>query len=252
MRLSVRRELAARRTGWRFVAGVDEVGRGALAGPVVAAAVMLPLDDPAIEERLEGVRDSKQMSPPDRLGADARIRAVAVSVGIGWVEPVVIDILGIRPATEWAMLLAVAGMAPCPDLVLVDGLPLRGQRIRHQAVVGGDRLVLSIAAAAVVAKVARDSAMIALSLSLPEYGFDRHKGYGVPEHLAAILALGPTPHHRLTWAPLRAAGRSDRAAWTPALPGMTGMVGAGRPGGPEPRRRSCPVRPSLLGWDHQP
>lgn len=195
-------ELAALAAGARWVAGVDEVGRGALGGPVYAAAVVLPLGDPALAVSLAGVRDSKALEPDARLRALPRIMSVAVGVAIGRAGPVAVEALGIVGATQLAMLSAIVSLPVRPDLVLVDGRPLPALRLPQQAVVHGDGLVLSIAAASVVAKVHRDAEVMALAWRWPGYGWDAHKGYGAPEHLRALALQGATPMHRLTWAPV--------------------------------------------------
>jgi ribonuclease HII len=201
--LDLERQAWAR--GVRWVAGVDEVGRGSLAGPVVAAAVVLP-PDVADAELPVLVRDSKLLSADQRCHAFPYILAAALGVGVGAADPAEVDALGIARATELAMLRALGQLPHVPDLVLVDGFRLRLWRGAQQHMVRGDRLVLSIAAASVVAKVRRDAAMIALDLACPGYGFHRHKGYGTAEHRAALRELGATCHHRLTWALLGPAG----------------------------------------------
>jgi ribonuclease HII len=213
-------EHAARAAGARCVAGVDEVGRGALGGPVVAAAVVLPSDDPTAPARLSGVRDSKALGPARRLALESVIRSVAVGVGVGWVSAVQVDALGIRTATELAMLRALAALPVHPDHVLVDGFPVRLLRLPQHAIVHGDRDVLSIAAASIVAKVARDAAMIALGSVEPDYGWAEHKGYGSPHHLRAAATLGPSVHHRLTWAPFAVGHQADARPLPPGLPGL--------------------------------
>lgn len=184
-------ERELRRSGHTAIAGVDEVGRGALAGPVVAAAVILPEGFD-----LPGVRDSKCVPEPERevLAAAIRERAVAWSVGV--VEREEIDTINILQATFKAMRLAVAGLAVVPSLVLVDGrdAPPLGPPV--QSIIGGDRSVLSVAAASLVAKVTRDAVMHQLDREYPLYGFARHKGYGTPAHRAAILEYGPSSTHR--------------------------------------------------------
>lgn len=198
-------ERAARDRGARVVAGLDEVGRGAWAGPVVAAAVVLPADrdDEDLLHALAGVRDSKALDPAARCAIYADILRTASAVGVGSASPSLIDAIGIARANDLAMLRALAALPRRPDFLVVDGYPLRLSTSPQQAVVRGDQTVLSIAAASIVAKVHRDAAMIALSLRAPGYGFDAHKGYGTAAHRAAIQRLGTTVHHRLTWAPMR-------------------------------------------------
>ncbi len=184
--------------GYARVAGVDEAGRGPLAGPVVAAAVILPPGfDPA------GVRDSKKLSPQARERAFARIENEAIAVGVGLVEAAEIDRLNILRATHAAMRGALAALcAPPPDAVLVDGLPVPGLHPCCRALVKGDDKSVSIAAASIVAKVARDRLMTAFHDTFPVYDFARHKGYGTPQHLAALGEHGPCPLHRRSFAPV--------------------------------------------------
>jgi len=189
--------------GYRRVAGLDEVGRGAWAGPVVAAAVVLPPGDCPLLERLRGVRDSKQLTPKQREALSLVIRDCAVAVGVGAVPPDEIDLLGIVPATRRAMALALAAISPPADYLLIDHLRLVEVSLPQYSLPKGDALVLSIAAASIVAKVSRDQMMIELDERLPGYGFARHKGYGTAEHQAALAALGPSPAHRLSFEPLR-------------------------------------------------
>ncbi len=185
---------------------MDEAGRGPLAGPVVAACVALPADFP-----LDGIRDSKTLSPAQRERAFARILADALAVGIGQADAEEIDALNILRATHLAMRRAVEALAPALalSLVLVDGLavpplPCSAQR----ALVRGDSLSASIAAASIVAKVTRDRLMCEADLLYPQFGFAGHKGYGAPSHLAALRAHGPCPLHRRSFAPVREAAHA--------------------------------------------
>jgi len=192
------RERALRARGFLLVAGVDEAGRGPLAGPVVAAAVILPEDF-----ALDGLTDSKKVSAPKREKIYAILTATAEilwAVAEASVEE--IDRLNILRATHLAMARAVQGLPSKPDHALVDGLPVRGLPIDHTAVVEGDTLSLSIAAASIIAKVTRDRLMVELDTRFPQYGFARHKGYGVREHLEALRNHGPCPAHRRTFAPV--------------------------------------------------
>ena len=192
------RERALRARGFLLVAGVDEAGRGPLAGPVVAAAVILPEDF-----ALDGLTDSKKVSAPKREKIYAILTATAEilwAVAEASVEE--IDRLNILRATHLAMARAVQGLPSKPDHALVDGLPVRGLPVEHTAVVEGDTLSLSIAAASIIAKVTRDRLMVELDTRFPQYGFARHKGYGVREHLEALRNHGPCPAHRRTFAPV--------------------------------------------------
>lgn len=191
-------ELAAHREGYARVAGLDEAGRGPLAGPVVAACVLLPLGI-----SLDGVADSKTLTPSARVSAFDAIRATALAIGIGKAEAAEIDSLNVLRATHLAMCRAYEACEPRPDFVLVDGLPVPSLPIRHQAIVKGDVTSMSIAAASVVAKVTRDRIMEQLDCDHPDYGFAQHKGYPTPEHLAALQRLGPSPEHRRSFEPVR-------------------------------------------------
>ncbi len=184
------------------VAGVDEAGRGALAGPVFAAAVVIP---PGGAAALGGVRDSKLLPAAERERQFALICDVATTFAIGFTPAAWVDEHGILSATRRAMTQAVAALHPAAQGLLVDG-PLRlvHSPLPQRPLVRGDRQSLSIAAASILAKVSRDRYMIALAERYPGYGFDRHKGYGTAEHLAALGRLGPCPEHRRTFSPLRA------------------------------------------------
>lgn len=187
--------------GYRRVAGLDEAGRGAWAGPVVAAAVVLPAE-PAIADQLAGVIDSKQLSPTQRSRLAPLIVERAAATGVGVVAAQRIDQVGIAAATREAMALAVARLDPAPDFLLIDFVRLAGMPIPQASLVKGDCRVLSIAAASVLAKVTRDRLMDELALRFPAYGFERHKGYGTAQHQAALAAWGPSPEHRLSFAPV--------------------------------------------------
>ena len=182
-----------------WVAGVDEVGRGCLAGPVVAAAVVLPADIV-----LDGLDDSKKLKPEKREALSKVIGCKALAVGIGQVEAEEIDRLNILQAALKAMRLALEGLGGRPGHVLVDGNQKPGSLFPETAVVDGDARSLSIAAASVVAKVHRDRLMGAVDANWPVYGFARHKGYGSPEHLAALEEYGPCPLHRRSFGPVAA------------------------------------------------
>ena len=192
----------ARDDGHHVIAGLDEVGRGPLAGPVVAACVVLPPDFD-----VQGIDDSKKLTARQRERADERIRREALAFGLGLVEPAVIDQVNILRATHQALRAAFRFLTPAPDYALVDGLlipqfPCPAQK----ALVGGDALSVSIAAASIVAKVARDRLMCEYDAQYPQYGFAGHKGYGSEKHLAALREHGPCPIHRLSFAPCRPAG----------------------------------------------
>lgn len=189
--------------GYRYVAGLDEAGRGAWAGPVVAAAVILPPNQPQLLQHLAGVRDSKTLTAARRDGLLEIIGELALAWAIGAVPPGEIDLLGIVPATRKAMTQALEMLSPPADYLLIDYLPLPEVLVPQHNLPKGDAQVLSIAAASIVAKVSRDRMMIDLEALYPGYGFARHKGYGTPQHQAALATLGPSPAHRLSFAPLK-------------------------------------------------
>lgn len=205
LRPDLREEMALYRQGYRLVVGLDEAGRGSWAGPVVAGAVILPLGNDGLEQALDGVRDSKQLNPLERERLYDVIQTEALAVGVGMVPPDQIDNLGIVPATKEAMALAIARLPYPPDFLLVDFLSLPRLDYPQKNIVHGDALSLSIAAASIVAKVSRDRFMIELDSQYPGYGFASHKGYGTPRHRAALDRLGPSPIHRFSYAPVRAA-----------------------------------------------
>jgi ribonuclease HII len=191
-------ERRLRRSGCVRIAGVDEAGRGCLAGPVVAAAVILPASS-----RLAGIADSKTLSARTREELCDQILDAALCVGIGVSSAALIDCVNILRATHLAMRSAVGALQPLADHVLVDGLPVDCLGAHCEAVVDGDRLCYCIAAASIVAKVHRDRIMERLDEVYPGYGFARHMGYGTREHLAALERLGPCPVHRMSFSPLR-------------------------------------------------
>lgn len=187
-------ERAAWRAGYRSLAGVDEAGRGPLAGPVVAAAVILPSDfDPA------GVRDSKTLSAAEREQAYPRIVAGCHAFGVAVINRGTIDRINILQASRLAMRVAVEDLHLRPDLCLIDGLSVPGFPFPQWAIVKGDSLSVSIAAASIVAKVTRDRLMVELDEQYPGYGFARHKGYATVEHIEALQRLGACPEHRTTF-----------------------------------------------------
>ncbi len=194
------RRLAA--NGFRHVAGIDEAGRGPLAGPVVAAAVVLPLDIAAAW--LSRVRDSKQLTPATRHDLFGYIQAEAIAVGVGSTDSEDIDRIGIVPATRRAMCLAVENLAPPPQAVLIDYMTVPEIALPQKGITGGDRLCLSIACASIIAKVTRDRMMARFDRTYPGYGFARHKGYGTRQHVVCLQRLGPCQIHRRSFSPVRA------------------------------------------------
>ena len=188
--------------GFQWVAGIDEAGRGPLAGPVVAAAVVLSSLSPHLDW-WAGVRDSKLLPPERREELAALIRGNSLAAGIGVVSHTLIDQEGITKATRRAMALAVQDLARRPDFLLLDGREQLPGEWRQKAIVKGDRSVMSIAAASILAKVHRDRIMEELEAQYPGWGFGRHKGYSTREHLDALRRLGPSTVHRRSFAPVR-------------------------------------------------
>jgi ribonuclease HII len=191
--------LAAYRAGYRRIVGIDEAGRGPLAGPVVVAAVALP---PVM--MVPGLFDSKQLTARQRERAFAALQGnPAIAIAVAVIEVATIDRVNILRATHLGMRQAAAQLAP--DFILVDGLPVPDLPCPSQNLVHGDARCASIAAASIVAKVTRDRLMVEADAAYPGYGFARHKGYGTAEHLAALRRLGPCPLHRRSFAPVAAA-----------------------------------------------
>jgi ribonuclease HII len=180
--------------GFSRIAGIDEAGRGPLAGPVVAAAVILPAG-----LLIKGVNDSKKLSPDKREHLFEVIMDKAISVGIGMGSPELIDRINILQATRHAMLAAVSQLSPAPDFILIDGISTIESPIPQKTIKKGDSLSISIAAASIIAKVTRDRLMRDMDIVYPGYGFAGHKGYGSTLHMEAIRCLGPSPMHRLTF-----------------------------------------------------
>jgi len=192
-------------SGLFFIAGIDEAGRGPLAGPVVAAAVAFdrePLENGGAE-KFTGLTDSKALTEKRREYFFEQLQNCGFArIGCSVIEPEIIDEINILQATWKAMAEAVAQITPLPDLALVDGRPVRGLPCKSKSIVKGDAQSLSIAAASIIAKVTRDQLMVEMDAQFPEYGFARHKGYGTKAHLAAIYCHGPCPHHRKTFRPV--------------------------------------------------
>ena len=191
------------------VAGLDEAGRGAWAGPVVAAAVILPRvrhrkawRTESTLRALEHVRDSKLISPAQREELYEPIRSIALASGIGSATHQEIDTLGIVPATQLAMRRAIESLSIQPDALLIDALKLTEFKLPQKAIIHGDQLSLSIACASILAKVTRDRMMVELDAQFPGYGFAQHKGYGTAAHQAALDRLGVSSIHRVSFAPI--------------------------------------------------
>jgi ribonuclease HII len=187
--------------GYELVAGIDEVGRGALAGPVVAGAVILP--HPANLAWLQLVRDSKELNSRKRESLFDLINKEAVAVGIGIVSPQTIDSVNILRATRLAMVQAVENLSKQPNFLLIDRVTLSQCPIPQMGITRGDKTCLSIACASIIAKVTRDRIMEEFDQIYPGYGFARHKGYGTGGHISFLRKLGPSPIHRLYFAPVR-------------------------------------------------
>ena len=189
--------------GFRTMAGIDEAGRGPLAGPVVAAAVVLPLDLSGDESWLKSINDSKRLSPARRSRGFELIHRNALAVGVGFSASKEIDSLGILPATIEAMMRAVESLSVQPDYLLFDFIPLKTCGLSFQTVVKGDSISYSIAAASIVAKVTRDRWMQQADEQYPGYDFGQHKGYPTAAHVSRLKELGPCSIHRRSFAPVR-------------------------------------------------
>ncbi len=187
--------------GYQRIAGIDEVGRGAIAGPVVAAAVILPrqVDAPWFSE----VRDSKLLTPARRELLFHHIHEIAISIGIGLVPHYLVDTHGIVKATRLAMKVAVEQLSPPAESLLIDYMRLPEVGLPQKGITNGDNLCFSIACASIIAKVARDKLMVEFDEIYPGYGLARHKGYGTRQHIASLYRLGPCPIHRRSFKPVR-------------------------------------------------
>lgn len=198
-----RLEAQALRRGWRVIAGCDEAGRGALLGPLYAAAVILDPSKP-----IRGVDDSKKLLPSERAELDLEIREKAVAFLVVSVDAAEVDALNVYEASRQGMIRALLGLNPAPDFVLTDAMPLSargagGFPIPHRAIIHGDARSVSIGAASILAKVARDAHLVRLDREFPQYGLARNKGYGTPDHLEALARYGPCPEHRKTFQPVK-------------------------------------------------
>lgn len=197
-------EVALQEAGYALVAGVDEAGRGAWAGPLVAAAVVVPLLSGGVPDGLGSVRDSKLLTAEQRVEAYHQLLMSPCSIGVGFVSSIELELLGLTAANELAMMRAVELLPIAPEALLVDAFRLRSWSGRQKGIVHGDARCVSIAAASVVAKVVRDRWMVTLDAHYPGYGLAEHKGYGVPSHRRALDRLGPSAIHRRTYAPVAA------------------------------------------------
>ena len=202
-------ERVLQRSGFPHVAGTDEAGRGACAGPLVVAAVVLP---PGARGEVPGLADSKLLTPRAREAAHDEVLRRALSVAVVVVPPQEVDRCGLHVMNVRAMRQAVSRLTPCPSYVLTDGFPVSGMPAPALAVWKGDRVAACVAAASVIAKVTRDRIMVELAERFPAYGFEVHKGYSTPEHTAAMSEHGPCPEHRFSYVNVRGAVRThDRA-----------------------------------------
>jgi ribonuclease HII len=197
---SLAEEKALRAEGYRLIAGVDEVGRGALMGPVVAAAVIMP--DKVKARWKSKVRDSKQLSPEAREYLNPYIQETAISFGIGSIPNDIIDTVGIARATCLAMIAAIQQLSPQPQFLLIDYVRLHELFIPQKGIVRGDSLCFSIACASIIAKVYRDRMVVEMDRDYPGYGFAGHKGYGTKKHITSLQEMGPCPLHRRSFRPV--------------------------------------------------
>jgi len=188
--------------GMKFVVGIDEAGRGALIGPVAVGAVVLPSDSSDLQDRLSGVRDSKEMSPEAREHWAIHIKRIAISWGVGFASSKEIDLIGIVPATYRAAARAMHKLNCKLEHALVDFLTLPDLNFSQTALIKGDARSLTIASASIIAKTERDALLVALDRDFPAYHLASNKGYATPEHLAAIAAFGPCEEHRFTFSPV--------------------------------------------------
>ena len=199
----MRQERSLFQQGYALVAGVDEVGRGTWAGPVVAAAVILPRNAMRLAA-LRGVRDSKLLTATQRQALFDTIHQTALAVGVGASSHAEIDECGIVPATRAAMKHAVATLSPAPEALVIDAMRLADVPLPQRVMFHADTLCLSVAAASIIAKVTRDRLMVELDVQYPGYGFAQHKGYGTRQHQQALAQLGPCVIHRMTFEPVKA------------------------------------------------
>ena len=198
----LQKELALHRQGYRFIAGLDEAGRGAWAGPVVAAAVVFAPDQPNLTEVLAGLNDSKKLQPAIREKLFPLIRETAIAASVGAAPAAVVDEINVVEATRQAMAQALETLDVAADFLLLDHIRLPAIDILQRSFPKADSISLTVAAASVIAKVTRDRLMIEFDQTYPGYGFARHKGYGTAVHRAALAELGPCPIHRLSYKPL--------------------------------------------------
>jgi ribonuclease HII len=209
---SFRAESAFSRSGLTVVAGLDEVGRGAWAGPLVAGAVILPAPTAGLRKTLGLVNDSKQLTPLRREQCALQITEIAIAYATGMVSAAEVDAFGMTHATHEAMRRAIAQLAVAPEALLLDAFLLPTSPLPQRAIIRGDSWSFSIAAASILAKVTRDAWMCNLANQYPAYAFEQHKGYGTAFHHDALLKFGATPEHRRSFAPIRALLACDESA----------------------------------------
>jgi ribonuclease HII len=209
------KEIALLQRGYRYVAGLDEAGRGAWAGPVVAAAVILPCDQPDLLHILVGLNDSKQLTGQERERFFTLIQQVALGTAVGVAPAAVVDTSNVVAATRYAMQQALTTLRLKPDYLLLDHLRLPAIELPQEAFPKADCISLSVAAASVIAKVTRDRLMVEYNEVYPGYAFDRHKGYGTKMHQLALAEHGPCPLHRLSFQPLKVICQAEEVQETP-------------------------------------
>ncbi len=206
----LQKEMALLKQGYCFVAGLDEAGRGAWAGPVVAAAVILPLEQVDLIKKLPKLRDSKKLSPKQRDILFEIIKEVAVAQAIGVASATQVDEINVIEATRYAMQQALSELQFTPDFLLIDHLKLPRVETPQDAFPKADNISLSVAAASVMAKVSRDRLMVQFHQSYSAYAFDRHKGYGTKVHQRALTQHGPCPIHRMSYKPLQVFSNTNK------------------------------------------
>lgn len=199
----LQKEIALLEQGYRFIAGFDEAGRGAWAGPVVAAAVILPVDRPGLVDTLKGLNDSKKLTPKKRDEFFDIIHQTALAIAVGMGSSQLVDDINVVQATRMAMQEALEALPIAPDYLLLDYLKLPAVELPQDSFPKAESISLTVAAASVVAKVTRDRLMIELSHQYSDYGFERHKGYGTRIHQEALQKLGPCPVHRMSYRPIQ-------------------------------------------------
>lgn len=200
----LQKEIALLKQGYRFIAGLDEAGRGAWAGPVVAAVVILPVGQTELVDTLNGLNDSKKLSPKKRDKFFGIVQQTALAIAAGMGSPELVDDINVLQATRHAMREALNQLTIAPDYLLLDHLKLPTVDLPQDSFPKADSISLTVSAASVIAKVTRDRLMIELSQQYPGYGFERHKGYGTRIHREALEKLGPCPVHRMSYRPIQA------------------------------------------------